>query len=207
MSLRIRSWNVNGLGGPEVWGDIAAGDVDVALLQECRRQPAGFGGLVGPEEDTMKKTRSIALLALSLAAVVLSGCIPISWSAERQAAAVDACQKARAIAAPIPNPAAGTPVSSRDRENDYVLDALEFLLRDQTGPRAPWRPGMAPIRPRLSSSSTHGNWILPTEAVVSERLDAIRVSVIRSGSRKLAAAHESSLNDLLKECRRQDLIP
>lgn len=24
--LRIRSWNVNGLGGPEVWGDIAARD-------------------------------------------------------------------------------------------------------------------------------------------------------------------------------------
>jgi hypothetical protein len=154
----------------------------------------------------MKRTHSVTLVALSLAAVIVSGCIPMSWSAERQAAAVDACQKARSIAAPIPNPAAGTPVSSRDRDNDYVLDALEFLLRDHAGPRAP-RPRTAPIRPRFSPSSTHGDWMPPTEAVLSQRRDAIRVSVIRSGSRKLVAAHDSSLNDLLEECRRQDLIP
>jgi hypothetical protein len=169
---------------------------------EVRADPE-FGGQIGLLEDTMKKTRSVTLLALSLGAVVLSGCIPISWSAERQAAAVDACQKARAIAAPIPNPAAGTPVYSSDPNIDYVLDALEYLLRDETGRRFR-RP---PRRPLFSSSSTHRDWIPPTEAVVSERRDAIRVSVIRSGSRKLAAAHESSLNDLLEECRRQDLIP
>ena len=49
--LRIWSWNVNGLGGPEVWGDIAAGDVDGALLQKCRRPPAGFHGRVVPDRD------------------------------------------------------------------------------------------------------------------------------------------------------------
>ena len=49
--LRIRSWNVNGLGGPEVWGDIAGGDVDVAVLHECRRPPAGFDGRVFPDRD------------------------------------------------------------------------------------------------------------------------------------------------------------
>ena len=49
--LRIRSWNVNGLAGPEAWGDVAAGDVDVALLQECRRPPADFDGRVVPDRD------------------------------------------------------------------------------------------------------------------------------------------------------------
>lgn len=154
----------------------------------------------------MKKTQSIVLVALSLAAVVVSGCVPMSWSPERQAAAVDACQKARAIDYPIPNPAAGTPIISPDRDNEYVLDALEFLLRDDaTGRATRFRP--APIRPGYSSSLRHGDWISPTAAIVSERWDAIRVSVIRSGSRKLAAAQESSITDLLEECRRQDLIP
>jgi exonuclease III len=52
---RIWSWNVNGLNGPEVWGEIdraaEAGEVDVALLQECRRPPAGWHGQVVPDRD------------------------------------------------------------------------------------------------------------------------------------------------------------
>jgi len=46
--LRIWSWNVDGL---DVWDDIAAGDVDVALLQECRRLPADWPGQVVPHRD------------------------------------------------------------------------------------------------------------------------------------------------------------
>jgi exonuclease III len=53
--LRIWSWNVNGLDGPKVWGEIDraadAGEVDVALLQECRRPPAGWPGQVVPDRD------------------------------------------------------------------------------------------------------------------------------------------------------------
>lgn len=37
MTLRIWSWNVNGL---DLWGDVTAGDVDVVLLQSCRQPPA-----------------------------------------------------------------------------------------------------------------------------------------------------------------------
>ncbi len=46
--LRIWSWNVNGL---DVWDDIATGEVDVALLQECRRPPADWPGQVVPDRD------------------------------------------------------------------------------------------------------------------------------------------------------------
>jgi hypothetical protein len=46
--LRIWSWNVNGL---YVWDDIATGEVDVALLHECRRPPAGWSGQVVPDRD------------------------------------------------------------------------------------------------------------------------------------------------------------
>jgi len=44
--LRIWSWNVNGL---DVWDDVAAGEVDVALLQECRRPPADWPKQVVPD--------------------------------------------------------------------------------------------------------------------------------------------------------------
>ncbi len=50
--LRIWSWNVN---GADVWGGIdaaaEAGELDVALLQECRRPAAGWTGQVVPERD------------------------------------------------------------------------------------------------------------------------------------------------------------
>lgn len=151
----------------------------------------------------MDGSRSVSLVALAVGAVILAGCIPTSWSAERQAAAVDACQRARSIAAPIPNPAAGTPVSSRDRDNDYIMDALDYLLQAEAG-RTRRRP---PRRPISSFSQTHRDWILPTEAVLIERQDAIRVAVIRSGNRGLVAAHASSVVDLLEECRRRNLIP
>lgn len=151
----------------------------------------------------MKRSRAFSLVALSVAAVLLSGCIPISWSPERQAAAVDACQRARSISAPIPNPSAGTPVTSQDRDIDYIMDALEHLLRNEAG-RPVRRP---PRRPLFSSSLTERDWILPTEAVLIERQDAIRVAIIRSGSRRLVAAHESSIVDLLEECQRRSLIP
>ncbi len=50
--LRIWSWNVN---GSDVWGGIDAaadvGELDVALLQECRRPAPGWTGQVVPERD------------------------------------------------------------------------------------------------------------------------------------------------------------
>lgn len=141
------------------------------------------------------------LMTMSLAVLILSACIPTSWSSERQAAAVDACQKARAISAPIPNPSAGAPRFSSD-ESDYILDALDYLVSEQSQ----FRIRRAPNRPFPSFSLTQPNWILPTEAVLIERRDAIRVAVIRSGNNKLQRAHEVGVAEFIEECRRQDLI-
>jgi len=149
----------------------------------------------------MSTLKPAGLVAISLAALTLSACIPTSWSSERQAAAVDACQRARALYAPIPNPSAGQPGFSSN-ESDYILDALDYLVREQSqvGPKR----GLA--RPFPSFSLTQSNWILPTEAVLVERRDAIRVAVIRSGSNKLQRAHEVGVSEFIEECRRQDLI-
>ena len=49
--LRVWSWNVNGLNHSEVWDIIRTSDVDVALLQECRRPPADWDARVVPNRD------------------------------------------------------------------------------------------------------------------------------------------------------------
>jgi exonuclease III len=50
--LRIWSWNVNGL---DVWGELdraaESTEVDIALLQECRRPPVSFAGQVVPDRE------------------------------------------------------------------------------------------------------------------------------------------------------------
>jgi len=48
MTLRIWSWNVN---GRDVWDEITTDEVDVTLLQECRRPPVDWPGQVVPDRD------------------------------------------------------------------------------------------------------------------------------------------------------------
>jgi len=55
--LRIWSWNVN---GTDIWGELdaasARGELDVALLQECRRPPVDWLGQGVPERDSEWRT-------------------------------------------------------------------------------------------------------------------------------------------------------
>ncbi len=145
-------------------------------------------------------TRRVVLLFI--VAVALSACLPTSWSAEKHAAAVDACQRARSVNARIPNPSAGNQ-SLDNRQITYILDALEYLMDENLLGRF----GLPPLRPFVGFSVTEPDWTRPTPEVIIERQDAIRVSLIRSGDRRLKQANESGIAQLLTECRRRNFIP
>jgi hypothetical protein len=142
------------------------------------------------------------LLTLIVASGVLSACVPMALSPARQAAALDACQMARSINAPIPNPSAGSPAISSSSQDDFILDALEYLLRNDSDffPRRP------PRRPLATFSIPKRDWIAPPADVIEQRQDSIRVAVTRSGDRRLKRSLESGNADLVQECRRQGLV-
>jgi exonuclease III len=56
MGLRIWSWNVNGV---DVWEDVAASGVDVALLQESRQPPDWWPQAVAPCLDGAEQWRTV----------------------------------------------------------------------------------------------------------------------------------------------------
>jgi hypothetical protein len=144
----------------------------------------------------MKPLQRLSTASLVIAAISLSACVPTTWSSAKSAAAVDACQRARSIDARIPY--TFTETSSLDRATiHYILDSLDYLMRDTSlGIYLP-----PPLRPFPAIEIPQPSGAPPTPEALLEREDAIRVSVIRSGNRRLKKANEASTAQLVAECR------
>lgn len=142
--VRIWSWNVNGF---DVWGDLAASEVDVALLQEAARPPANWPRVVAPGTDPAEQWRTVGWdgerWARRTAVVQLSDVqltpVPLTTLDERSDGALPVSRPGTLAAATVPLAGeeitlvslyAGWETSTDGRELIYADAAAHRLLSD-----------------------------------------------------------------------------